>query len=926
MSREDAKDPGLANGCISEHRNEVNLNQVNGYVDHIPSENDDENSEARSIVAEATNLVISASLKNEEAVLQRISNLLCKTRKAHIGVVHHLVEIPFRAFTEASITCGIPFWTKVMRENPRLESKLFAELFLAWERTIDHRLGVFDSSAGLKDPFWMKQEFAPSKREELQQHREHVLSMLAPHNAVFRYFTECYATIKKGSPNTQKNFLGMLRRTMEGLKKGLHHPLARKFWFQVTSLALQTLRLDLGLSNVALWQLHDQILSTGLFWFKFRPMWSFGDDAQLVQADVTQLTQVLEIMKMTNHIGIKATRIRRRLQPKQELLRLLVENERNRLMVWMSPLERESGEQVAKETISPPLVSAAWSTDPGIAVQLATRFHSEPLHQAIRWQIVNFPEEAVEEADALDILLGPSMPVDVTSHLKFLAHWAPVNPMQAITYFLPAYRNHPLILQYAMRTLRCYSADATFFYVPQIVQCLRYDVLGYVERYILETAASSQLFAHQIIWNMKANAYQDEDSQIEDPLKPTLDKVMADIEAAFSKEDREFYEREFSFFREVTSISGKLKPFIKKSKEEKKAKIREELGKITIQAGVYLPSNPSGVVVGIDRESGKPLQSHAKAPFLTTFQIQELSRLPDAWEGAEKASHPSADAHDAVESHCEVNSGTEPITAPVVQQSAIFKVGDDCRQDVLALQMIAVFRSIFHSCGLDVFVHPYRVTATAPGCGVIDVLPNSVSRDILGREGVTSLYEYFITKYGPADRVEYQQAQANFIQSMAAYSVICYLLQFKDRHNGNIMLDDAGHIVHIDFGFCFDIVPGGVKFERAPFKLTAEMMAVMGKDSSKPQTYQRFEELTIRAFLASRLYVDRLSHLVLLMLDSGLPCFKPETMRHFRHRFVLDKTERGAAEYMRYCIRKSEDNYSTKIYDEFQFRSNGIPY
>ena len=83
-----------------------------------------------------------------------------------------------------------------------------------------------------------------------------------------------------------------------------------------------------------------------------------------------------------------------------------------------------------------------------------------------------------------------------------------------MTYFLPAYRNHPFVLQYAMRALESHSVDVTFFYVPQIVQTLRYDVLGYVERYIVETAQFSQLFAHQIIWNMKANAYKDEDSTI----------------------------------------------------------------------------------------------------------------------------------------------------------------------------------------------------------------------------------------------------------------------------------------------------------------------------------------------------------------------------------------------------------------------------
>lgn len=88
---------------------------------------------------------------------------------------------------------------------------------------------------------------------------------------------------------------------------------------------------------------------------------------------------------------------------------------------------------------------------------------------------------------------------------------------------------------------------------------------------------------------------------------------------------------------------------------------------------------------------------------------------------------------------------------------------------------------------------------------MIDVVPNATSRDEMGRAKINDLYGYFIDKYGGVDTPTFQKARLNFIQSMAAYSVACYILQIKDRHNGNIMIDGDGHIVHIDFGFLFDI-------------------------------------------------------------------------------------------------------------------------
>lgn len=330
----------------------------------------------------------------------------------------------------------------------------------------------------------------------------------------------------------------------------------------------------------------------------------------------------------------------------------------------------------------------------------------------------------------------------------------------------------------------------------------------------------------------------------------------------------------------------------------------EELAKIKVDVGVYLPSNPDGHVVDINRTSGRPLQSHAKAPFMATFKIEKEKEQEEAIDDNDDESQKSV---------------------VTLWQSAIFKVGDDCRQDVLALQLIAVFKNIFTSIGMDLYVYPYRVVATAPGRGVIDVIPRSISRDQLGREKVNSMYDYFVAKYGGPNSIDFQRARTNFVQSVAAYSLISYLLQFKDRHNGNIMLDDDGHIIHIDFGFIFDIAPGGIGFESSPFKLTTEMVQVMGGNSEE-QAFKQFSELVIKGYLACRPYAELIMQLVTLMLQSGLPCFKGETIKRMRTRFQADKSDRVAADFMIQRVKDSFENQRTVLYDYFQKVTNGIPY
>lgn len=266
----------------------------------------------------------------------------------------------------------------------------------------------------------------------------------------------------------------------------------------------------------------------------------------------------------------------------------------------------------------------------------------------------------------------------------------------------------------------------------------------------------------------------------------------------------------------------------------------------------------------------------------------------------------------------------------VFKISCIFKVGDDLRQDSLALQIIHIFKEIFSDNKLDLYLFPYKTISSIYSKhkdlgGMIEVVPNCDSRDQIGKTYGTNLYEYYLGTFGHEDGSLFREARKNFIESLAAYSVVSYILQIKDRHNGNILIDKVGHLIHIDFGFIFDISPAGnLRFEKPGFKLTLEMVKIMGgKDT---EAYNYFVELAIRGFLAARDNIDKLIDPVVLMFNSGLECFRNESIKRLIERFKLELNEDEAALFYKNQIEYAYDNWRTNVYDWIQSKQNQIHY
>ena len=62
------------------------------------------------------------------------------------------------------------------------------------------------------------------------------------------------------------------------------------------------------------------------------------------------------------------------------------------------------------------------------------------------------------------------------------------------------------------------------------------------------------------------------------------------------------------------------------------------------------------------------------------------------------------------------------------------------------------------------------------------------------------------------------------------------------------------------------------------------------------------------------------------MLDTGLPCFRGQTLEQLNARFKPNATETEAARYMREVIDSCANNFRTSLYDYIQFMQNSIEY
>jgi phosphatidylinositol kinase/protein kinase (PI-3 family) len=262
--------------------------------------------------------------------------------------------------------------------------------------------------------------------------------------------------------------------------------------------------------------------------------------------------------------------------------------------------------------------------------------------------------------------------------------------------------------------------------------------------------------------------------------------------------------------------------------------------------------------------------------------------------------------------------------------SVIVKTGADLRQEAFACQLIRTCAKIWEAAKVNVRVKDMRILVTGESSGLIETITNGVSLHSLkrsltiamnttapprGAKRIATLKDHFVKTFGEMDSESYVAGIDAFKRSLAAYSMICYVLALKDRHNGNILLDNAGHLIHIDFGFMLSNSPGSMGFEAAPFKLTYEYIDVLGGTGS--QQYEEFKSLCKQAFRELRKEAEKIVSLVDIMgRQSAMPCFSSggtQAVNALRARLVMHLTDAEVDAFVEEIIQKSAGSYYTRL-------------
>ncbi|KAG0248334.1 Phosphatidylinositol (PI) 3-kinase [Mortierella polycephala] len=461
-----------------------------------------------------------------------------------------------------------------------------------------------------------------------------------------------------------------------------------------------------------------------------------------------------------------------------------------------------------------------------------------------------------------------SDPAEAKQAVDLLPAWVDVDVDDALELLGSSFENRE-VRSYAVGQLRRANDDDLLLFLLQLVQGLKFEHIdssfgeSNLVAFLIERAVKNPILGNYFHWYLMIEC---EDLAVSKMYGKVSYQYMSAMTTS-GIQRRESLRRQGELIETLANLSKNIKQ-MRESRPKKIEKLREFIsdpknGLISFKS-LALPLDPRIEVTGIIPEQTGIFKS-SLLPLHLTFSCTDGS-----------------------------------------QYQAIFKSGDDLRQDQLVIQIITLMDDLLRKENLDLKLLPYKVLATGADHGMVQFVQSQSLANVLNENNGSLLM--FWRKYHLDERsvdtfgVRPDVMDA-YVKSCAGYCVIMYLLGVGDRHLDNLLLSPNGNIFHVDFGFILGRDP---KPFPAPMKITKEMVEAMGGFNSVH--YQSFKSYCFTAYNILRKSANLILNLFGLMVDANIPDIKAEPDKavwKVEERFQLDLSDDEAIKFFQNLINES---------------------
>lgn len=379
--------------------------------------------------------------------------------------------------------------------------------------------------------------------------------------------------------------------------------------------------------------------------------------------------------------------------------------------------------------------------------------------------------------------------------------------IEIVLEFFTSRYNIQKIRTFAIEYMWKFPKEEIYLYLMQIVQATKAEFSEKLGDLLVHYSKDDVLFASKLYWLLHV-----EYDHFEWLIEKFKDKVSKEIRNEI-KLQKKLIKKIGNAFKEHSN---------KKTTQETRKQFKSLLSEPRFSKfePTRLPLDPTIIVVGIDSNDIRVFQSKLR-PVMITFNTNQGDKY-----------------------------------------RVVFKYGDDMRQDQLIIELFEVMDNIFQNASMNLHITTYKVLAFSKEFGCCQFITDSTAIMNLITEKRT-IRQYLRENNGDLDK----QIEI-FTKSLAAYSVMTYVLSIGDRHDNNILVVKDGRLLHIDYGF----ILGDVTKPFTPrIKLSREMLDTIGTDGMKDLI-----SWASPAYLSIRKKARLILVLIELMFYSPLECFKSD--------------------------------------------------